>query len=262
MEASAEIQQAARRVVEENKKLRALLNEHGIDEATITSYLQVSGPTASPLEESALHILDRLLAPLHPSFDSDSTPLLSPSDFDQDGHLNSVSFDTTSATRPLLSSSAEGTQHHIMHHRYGSLSSVEDFQSYSPAVPTFPSESIHRFDMEASHLHTPALRPNFHLQRQTVSDPTGTWINTSQISPDSTIAVHDVSPQRGELYGNRPVQFPQRQAPSLSDQWHATSVTGPVNVSSGISRDGLSSLMRYEATRLHHYHSTMEEDDN
>ncbi|KAH8201242.1 hypothetical protein TruAng_004559 [Truncatella angustata] len=77
VEASAEIQQAARRVLDENKKLRVLLNEQGVTDSQIESFLQASntavsytpqGPTAA--EESVIQALSRLLAPRHPSFDS------------------------------------------------------------------------------------------------------------------------------------------------------------------------------------------------
>merc|ERR1711964_613906 len=42
VEASSEIQSAARRVAEENKKLRALLAQHGVRDESIEVYLQTS----------------------------------------------------------------------------------------------------------------------------------------------------------------------------------------------------------------------------
>lgn len=47
VEASAEIQAAARRVAEENKHLRKLLNKHGVSNESITEYLQ-SGAIFTP----------------------------------------------------------------------------------------------------------------------------------------------------------------------------------------------------------------------
>ncbi|PMD62959.1 uncharacterized protein K444DRAFT_525186 [Hyaloscypha bicolor E] len=45
IEASSEIQMAARRVADENKKLRGLLVQHGVGEDTIETYLQTSPTT-------------------------------------------------------------------------------------------------------------------------------------------------------------------------------------------------------------------------
>merc|ERR1712093_711636 len=45
VEASSEIQSAARRVAEENKKLRALLAQHGVRDESIEVYLQTSSTT-------------------------------------------------------------------------------------------------------------------------------------------------------------------------------------------------------------------------
>lgn len=78
IEASTEIQQAAREVVEENKKLRALLNRYGVGNDNITSYLQTGvvplpngsdGPTKSQsnLIGSQTQSLECLLAPRRPS---------------------------------------------------------------------------------------------------------------------------------------------------------------------------------------------------
>ncbi|KAI4603103.1 hypothetical protein KJ359_005895 [Pestalotiopsis sp. 9143b] len=74
IEASTEIQQAARKVADENRKLRALLVQQGIDESSIESYLH--SPNATPslgqsaAGESATQVLDHLLVSRHSSFDS------------------------------------------------------------------------------------------------------------------------------------------------------------------------------------------------
>ncbi|KAI8648147.1 hypothetical protein NCS56_01546900 [Fusarium sp. Ph1] len=46
VEASSEVQQAARRVAEENRQLRGLLNRHGITDDYISSYLHTGGAAA------------------------------------------------------------------------------------------------------------------------------------------------------------------------------------------------------------------------
>ncbi|CZR63468.1 uncharacterized protein PAC_13365 [Phialocephala subalpina] len=62
IEASSEIQMAARRVADENKKLRGLLAQHGVDDDTVDSYLQTS-PLDAPYTNSsgAVQLLEQLL---------------------------------------------------------------------------------------------------------------------------------------------------------------------------------------------------------
>jgi hypothetical protein len=73
IEASSEIQQAARKVVDENKKLRSLLNKHGITDSSIDSFLQdpetssgVISHNHSPTQDGATNVLETLLAPRTP----------------------------------------------------------------------------------------------------------------------------------------------------------------------------------------------------
>ncbi|KAI8648876.1 hypothetical protein NCS56_01503600 [Fusarium sp. Ph1] len=78
VEASSEVQQAARRVVEENRQLRGLLNRHGITEDEIYRYLHTSGaadqtdPTPIPHVTSsnpsdAVQSLQHVIAPWRPT---------------------------------------------------------------------------------------------------------------------------------------------------------------------------------------------------
>jgi hypothetical protein len=67
IEASSEIQMAARRVANENKKLRGLLAQHGVGEDTVEAYLQTS-PTTDMLvgcqygsSSAAVQMLEQLL---------------------------------------------------------------------------------------------------------------------------------------------------------------------------------------------------------
>ncbi|RDA85510.1 hypothetical protein CP532_2182 [Ophiocordyceps camponoti-leonardi (nom. inval.)] len=55
IEASTEVQMAARRVAEENRQLRELLNRHGVDDNHIALYLQsglVVSPDAGPIQQA------------------------------------------------------------------------------------------------------------------------------------------------------------------------------------------------------------------
>jgi len=67
IEASAEIQQAARRVADENKKLRSLLAQHGIGEDNIEGYLQRSQTSDTLMNNQfgnnsvAVQVLEQLL---------------------------------------------------------------------------------------------------------------------------------------------------------------------------------------------------------
>jgi hypothetical protein len=67
IEASSEIQMAARRVADENKKLRGLLAQHGVGDDTIETYLQTS-PTSDTMmggqygsSSAAVQMLEQLL---------------------------------------------------------------------------------------------------------------------------------------------------------------------------------------------------------
>ena len=82
IEASAEIQSAARKVLEENKKLRALLRERGVPEAEIVAVM--GGPNDKPFEHisaaTSLHtMLERKIACNTPSTIDSPPSVQSPS---------------------------------------------------------------------------------------------------------------------------------------------------------------------------------------
>ncbi|PVH82097.1 hypothetical protein DL98DRAFT_147171 [Cadophora sp. DSE1049] len=68
VEASSEIQTAARRVAEENKKLRALLAQHGVTDESIEVYLQTASTADAVMggqygsHSEAVHVLEQLLS--------------------------------------------------------------------------------------------------------------------------------------------------------------------------------------------------------
>ncbi|KAK3318458.1 hypothetical protein B0H66DRAFT_238578 [Apodospora peruviana] len=71
IEASAEIQVAARKVADENRRLRVLLNNHGFEDESIERYLASSSSTAPPQHHggagSSAQMLRQLLVPRRPS---------------------------------------------------------------------------------------------------------------------------------------------------------------------------------------------------
>lgn len=272
VEASAEIQQAARRVVDENRKLRTLLNDNDVDDATIEAYLQASRPGfpstihgSASTEESAIQVLDRLLAPRHMVMNPGHLPLLSWSS--QEEQRNSLSFDDTntdgSVAAPLHGSTSEGLGHSTAaHHRHTSLGSGDNPQGYPHPSSNFSAERRHGFEMDGLHLNATASRPNILLQPQTVSDPTDMWSDKSQISPVSTVHTPAIPMQQGQLYMNRPVQFTQHQIPTFSDPWHPNMVSVSRASGSEMLSDGMVPLLPIDAAQLARYSDPMEDEEH
>jgi len=98
IEATSEIQVAARKVAEENKRLRALLHKHGVDERSIGLFLQsgtvapnkAKAPNRSDAVGDAVHALDGLLGPRRPSCLIDSDPGSTPSASSPAGSSSSI----------------------------------------------------------------------------------------------------------------------------------------------------------------------------
>lgn len=74
VEAATEIQLAARRVADENRRLRALLNRHGVGDDVIEGYL-VGGGGGEAAVGRAVERLEQLLVPRRPSCASLGVPL-------------------------------------------------------------------------------------------------------------------------------------------------------------------------------------------
>ncbi|CAK7198534.1 hypothetical protein SEUCBS139899_001197 [Sporothrix eucalyptigena] len=118
VEASTEVQHAARRVAEENKKLRALLQHNGVSHASIEAYLR-TGDVSSAEVGSNVQTLEHLMVPRFP-LQYSTSPLLSaagsvgpssPSGAADEGSGGYFSHDvTTSATSspPLATTSKTG----------------------------------------------------------------------------------------------------------------------------------------------------------
>ncbi|KAK9776669.1 hypothetical protein AB5N19_11219 [Seiridium cardinale] len=272
VEASTEIQQAARRVVEENKKLRALLNEHGIGDSSIDSFLQSpgatvgSGPqTSAHTQESAAQVLDRLLATSYPpDLDSDVATLLPSSEFDRESRRDSITFSTssvdTSVNRPPLSLAARETRHSGPTHTYGSLDMSDDAQAYGQDLSTFASGSGQSYDVGRVPPGSTSHRPSLYRSKQPISDPTGMWTDTPQISPSSALPLQANLLAQSHMYLGHPIQFAQHQAPTFSTHWPSHIGSEPSTGSSGILSDGYTPLMPNDPMQSEDYGDQMEED--
>ncbi|KAJ3454887.1 hypothetical protein MRS44_013487 [Fusarium solani] len=111
VEASSEVQQAARRVAEENGQLRGLLNRHGITEDEIYRYLHTSGaaaqtdPTPIPHSPSrnpseAVQSLQDVIAPRIPIPLDPGVPYVAPPQESREIPIASVSTSSSSPWGP------------------------------------------------------------------------------------------------------------------------------------------------------------------
>jgi hypothetical protein len=271
VEASTEIQQAARRVVGENRKLRFLLNEQGINDSSIESYLQSSGTIfgstshgPASTEESASQALDRLLVPRHPSFGGGVTPLPSSSEFDREVRRNSLTFHSpsmdASANTPSLNIATQEVRHSAPTHTYGSLGSSDDMPPYRQDLSTLSSSNRQKFDIAGIASDTTSHRPDVHLSRQHISDPARMWTEAPQVSPDSTMRLQPGPFSQGHTYLNRPVQFAQHQAPSFSSPWPSHLGSGPSTSSSSILSDGFVPIVPNEPSHSEDYGDRVVDD--
>lgn len=100
IEASSEVQHAARRVAEENRMLRALLNRHGINDDYVVSFLHSSAatqpdpgsishfPSSSPSE--AVQAMQQALVPRRPAIHDQGVPYPIPPQENRDQPMTSA----------------------------------------------------------------------------------------------------------------------------------------------------------------------------
>ncbi|XP_044718744.1 uncharacterized protein HRG_01586 [Hirsutella rhossiliensis] len=142
IEASTEVQMAARRVAEENKQLQELLNRHGISDDQITRFLQ-SGtlpldsnqgqPFHAEDPSAAVQSLQRLLMPRQlASLDEDFSYICRDSRFGTLHHRGSTTSSSVWEPSQLVTSSY-GYQHHM-----GMATAVMESAVHSPYPPTTP----------------------------------------------------------------------------------------------------------------------------
>ncbi|ETS83275.1 hypothetical protein PFICI_05151 [Pestalotiopsis fici W106-1] len=252
IEASTEIQQAARKVAEENRKLRALLTQQGVDESSIESYLH--SPNATPAHglsaaagESVSQVLDHLLASRHPSFDSTGTSLTQATGLDPVSRRSSASYGagalTSQSSHAHLALSMPEVQQSAAIQTYGSLVVNNDTQGFSAHVMSgFVEDPKQGFDVRPLPLQAESPRPTMHLSRQAVSDPTGMWTEAPQISPISSIPLHDNQNSQSHTYMERPVQLSQRRAHTYSATWSTQLDSGQDIDNSGMLDNGFTPL--------------------
>ncbi|KAL2692003.1 hypothetical protein Neosp_002399 [[Neocosmospora] mangrovei] len=111
VEASSEVQQAARRVAEENRQLRGLLNRHGITDDYISSYLHTGGaaaqteptpiphfPSSNPSD--AVQSLQHVIAPRRPAPLDPGVSYVVPPQESRETSIASVSTSSSSLWEP------------------------------------------------------------------------------------------------------------------------------------------------------------------
>ncbi|KAI0159000.1 hypothetical protein BJ166DRAFT_499030 [Pestalotiopsis sp. NC0098] len=272
IEASTEIQQAARKVADENRKLRALLVQQGIDESSIESYLH--SPTATPsigqsaAGESATQVLDHLLVSRHSSFDSTGTSLPHTAGLDPDSsRRSSISYVSGGLSNPSthgshLSLSMAEVQQSTTIQSYGSLIMNNDPQNFPGHVmPGFAEGSKQGFGVRPLPLSAASHRPTLHLSRHAVSDPTGMWSEPPQMSPISSYSLHTNTDSRSQAhsYLERPVQLSQRRAHTYSTAWSAELGSGSSMDNSGIINSGYTPLVSEESLQQSGYGDKIQE---
>ncbi|KAF7521921.1 hypothetical protein G7054_g12304 [Neopestalotiopsis clavispora] len=254
VEASTEIQQAARKVADENRKLRALLIQQGVDENSIDGYLHSPNATpahgpSSAVGESVNQVLDHLLASRHPSFDSTGTSLTQATGLDPVSRRSSTSYisgalATQAAHGSHLSLSMPEVQQSTTIQTYGSLvvnSETQGFAGHS--MHGFVEDPKQGFDVRPLPLHAESHRPTTQLSRQAVSDPTGMWTETPQMSPISSIPLQESSNHRTPAYMERPVQLAQRRAHTYTATWPTQMDSGPGIDNTNMLNSGFTTLV-------------------
>jgi len=125
IEASAEIQHAARRVADENKKLRGLLAQHGIGDDSIDAYLQ-SSPTSDSVMQgqygstsAAVQVLEQLLQARKPCCSDGNTGAPTNSAMSAGSRHSSDSQSTVQSLwdpqrRPVQSTAKQASTHQFM----------------------------------------------------------------------------------------------------------------------------------------------------
>lgn len=140
IEASAEIQLAARRVADENKKLRALIAMHGIGDDLVESYLrgdQDPDASARAATVPAVQSLETLLTTKRPSCRTACPPAL-----DSASRDSSIASARTVHSLPFWSNAQQGDQDHFLTPRStvsrgGSIPSGRRGSIASSAQPDF-----------------------------------------------------------------------------------------------------------------------------
>jgi hypothetical protein len=225
VEASTEIQQAARKVVDENKKLRTLLHDNGISDNSIDSFLQlpttpVGSTSQGPaLEENAVRSLDRLLAPRQPSFDDGPVAMIPA--YEEHAGKKSIPFsnltlDTTVESSMLLASTGEDTRRPVPAQQWPGEDQQQLFQQ---SIVGFAARNDRQdYGLNGVPIGTMEHRSN-QLAKDGLSPSPGVWNEAPQVSPTSHVSLQTPPIPPDHTYMNHPVQFSQHQTPSFSTPW-------------------------------------------
>ncbi|CAH0015613.1 unnamed protein product [Clonostachys rhizophaga] len=164
IEASAEVQMAARRVAEENRQLRELLQKQGLSDDYINHYLQsamLSAPDlASPTSFGSnpgppVQSLQQLLTPRRPNSLDPNVPFPLPTQASRETSATSVSTTTSSlweGNQPAMSS--QYTHHQAMNVP-GAMAAPTSGQSYSASV--YSSDSASQVEPYSAHQQNSVL---------------------------------------------------------------------------------------------------------
>ncbi|KAH8681340.1 hypothetical protein BX600DRAFT_446312 [Xylariales sp. PMI_506] len=232
VEASAEIQQAARRVVNENKKLRAMLNEHGVGDAEINSYLQstdtpgqMSTHDATVTEDSAGQTLERLLIPRRPCLDSNPSSLLPKMDGQK--HRRSKSLGTLALGPPgsgsFLTSTGE-TFSSVVAQSYEQRMSLDEDQLVRQSLSVLNPAERQGLDM-----YTMSSNPTNHHADQidkTQTHAPGIWAEAPQISAGSAASLQATSMPTENSYYRHAAHIVPDHTQHFSTPWLTDFSTG------------------------------------
>lgn len=208
IEASSEIQTAARRVADENKKLRGLLAQHGVADDTIDSFIQTSPTIDTPYAStsSAVQLLEQLLQTRKTCCTDGNNPQLSGGGGGGDSRDSSASVTTVqSLWDPIY------TQHNTA--KSGSLqqmgmggkaaSSAHHFITPSTSSASRTSSVSHGHDSSHSIPHHQRLTPS-QMPRSPASNPLNqsqhhTFVFDPQLSASNSYSSHQSHAQKHML---------------------------------------------------------------
>jgi len=119
IEASSEIQGAARKVAEENKKLRALLSQQGVREDSIEVYLQASstGDTAMGVQYGSHSEVVQVLEQFLSTRKACCTDGNNPTGIQHAGKAASMQYITPSGSTTSSATLGTGSSHGMSHHQ-------------------------------------------------------------------------------------------------------------------------------------------------
>jgi len=231
IEASSEIQMVARRVADENRKLRNLLTQHGVGDDSVEAYLQ-SSPTSDTLmggqfgnASSSVQLLEQLLQRRKTCFSNGNAPMAS----EMDGRAGSQ--DSSASTVQSVWDAAANDRHRAATLQPGkAASSAQQFMT--PVTSTASRASSAASMGQSSSRGAPQHQMQMPLQMprhpSTTSSQSNRSSNLFEYNPQLAMS-NSTSYNNSPQYEARHIQ-PQSSAPTQS-RYVSTSTTAP-NVNS------------------------------